>query len=310
MKRRSVYSVVVPVYQGSDALRQLTQELHEVFTLAQLRYEVIFVYDCGPGYGWEIISQIRQQFGDQIKAVRLSRNFGQHNAIICGFKYAIGDFIITMDDDLQHLPSDILKLIAQQEIGDFDVVYGKYKEVSHSFFRNLTSVLMKKMLRIGIPDLHPDYSAFRILKREVALYCLEMNNSYTFLDGYLMWITNNISSVFVDHQKRQIGKSSYSLRKLLNHSINIFITFSDLPVRFLSVTSILVFLLTFCYSVYIVVRKLLFNDLLTGFPTLIIAVGFGVGLLMLGMGILGEYMHRISLKTTQRPNFVEREVLQ
>jgi len=304
------YSVVVPVYQGEATLRPLTLQLRAFFRELGQTFELIFVCDGGPDNSWQVIQEVRDELGaEQIKAVQLSRNFGQHNALLCGFGHAQGRFIITMDEDLQHRPADIGRLIRRQAEADYDVVYGKYEALQHSGFRNFTSRAMRRLLRAGIPDLHPDYSAFRLIKTEVARQCLEMRNSYTFLDGYLIWVTNRITSVPVVHQERLAGQSAYTVGKLLTHSINIFTTFSDLPIRLLSITSVAVFLLTSAYSVYVLVRKLLFNDFLLGFPSLIISIGFGVGLLLLGMGILGEYIHRINLKTTRRPNFIEREKL-
>jgi undecaprenyl-phosphate 4-deoxy-4-formamido-L-arabinose transferase len=302
------YSVVIPTYRGQDTLRPLISELAEFFEQARLSYEVIMVNDAGPDHSWRVMQQIQQERGaDTVKIVRLSRNFGQHNALICGFAYARGEFIITMDEDLQHRPADIARLIATQAAGDYDVVYGKYETLQHSGFRNITSRLLKRLLRVGLPDLHEDYSAFRLLRARTARYCLDMSNSYTFLDGYLTWVTRSFASVNVVHQQRQAGESSYTLAKLVEHSINIFTTFSYLPVRLLSLLSIGVFILTTGYSFYILARKLFVNDLSSGFPTLIITLGFGIGLVLLGMGILGEYIHRINLKTTRRPNFVEAE---
>ena len=304
------YSVVIPTYRGQDTIRPLAWQLRDFFLENGLRYEIIFVNDCGPDESWRVMQELRLELGPEVvKAVRLARNFGQHNALICGFSHARGRFIITMDEDLQHRPVDIGLLIRAQEAGDYDVVYGRYDTLCHTGFRNTTSQLLKWLLEIGIPDLHPDYTAFRLIRAETARYCLDMSNSYTFLDGYLTWITRSVTSVKVAHQERAAGESSYTLSKLLEHSLNIFVTFSDLPVRLLSLTSILVFIVTTVYSFYVLVRKVLFNDLSSGFPTLIIAIGFGIGLLLLGMGILGEYIHRINLKTTRRPNFVEAKTL-
>ncbi|MBT2558734.1 glycosyltransferase family 2 protein [Hymenobacter sp. ISL-91] len=308
MATQPQYSVVVPTYQGQDTIRPLAQQLDEFFRDAGLSYELILVNDCGPDRSWCVMQEVQAEFGpERIKIVRLTRNFGQHNALICGFSHAQGSFVITMDEDLQHRPADIARLIAKQAEGDYDVVYGRYDALQHSTFRNITSQLLRKLLRAGIPDLHPDYTAFRLIRATTARYCLEMNNSYTFLDGYLAWITQSVSATTVVHQKRAAGQSAYSLSRLIEHSINIFVTFSYLPVRLLSFTSVVVFLITAAYSLYILVRKLVLNDLSPGFPTLIITIGFGVGLILLGMGILGEYIHRINLKTTRRPNFVERK---
>ena len=303
------YSVVVPTYRGEDTLRPLVTLLVAFFAGTGLRYELILVNDCGPDQSWRVMQELQQEVGaDIVKIIRLARNFGQHNALICGFAHARGEFIVTMDEDLQHRPVDIGRLIARQAEGDYDVVYGRYETLQHTGFRNLTSRLLKRLLQLGIPGLHPDYTAFRLLRAPIARYCLDMSNSYTFLDGYLTWITQSVASVKVAHQERAAGESSYTLSKLIEHSINIFVTFSDLPVRLLSLISVVVFVVTTCYSLYILARKLLLNDLSSGFPTLVITLGFGVGLLLLGMGILGEYIHRINQKTTKRPNFVEREV--
>ena len=302
------YSVVVPTYRGQHTLRPLTEQLCAFFAGAGLPFEVIFVNDCGPDESWRVMQEIQQELGAElVKTVKLARNFGQHNALICGFAHARGRFIITMDEDLQHRPADIARLIAAQRVGNFDVVYGRYETLQHSGFRNTTSGILKKLLRASIPDLHPDYSAFRLLRTSMARHCLSMSNSYTFLDGYLTWITSNVTSVVVSHQARAAGESSYTVRKLLKHTINIFVTFSDLPVRIFSATSVVVFVLTTCYAVYIFVRKLVFDDFNAGFPTLAIMLGFGVGLILLGLGILGEYIHRINLKATRRPIFVEVE---
>jgi undecaprenyl-phosphate 4-deoxy-4-formamido-L-arabinose transferase len=303
------YSVVVPVYRGEDTLGPLTEQIRAFFAAARLSYELIFVYDCGPDKSWHVIEELCRQGEGNVKGIRLARNFGQHNALICGFRHAQGEFIITMDEDLQHRPQDIGLLIKRQAEGDFDLVYGRYEALQHSGFRNLTSRAMKKLLELGLPGLHPDYTAFRLIKTRIARYCLDMQNSYTFLDGYLTWITHNVGSVAVVHQERLAGESSYTLAKLIEHSINIFVTFSDLPVRLLSFTGVSVFIITSVYSIYILLRKLLYNNLSSGFPTLIITIGLGVGLLLLGMGILGEYIHRINLKTTRRPNFVEAETI-
>ncbi|GAA3951470.1 glycosyltransferase family 2 protein [Hymenobacter algoricola] len=303
------YSVVIPTYRGQDTLRPLVEQLQQFFSAAALRYEIILVNDCGPDRSWQVMQELQQEQGaDVVKIVKLARNFGQHNALICGFAHAQGEFIITMDEDLQHSPADIAHLIAAQATGDFDVVYGKYAALQHSGFRNITSQALKQLLRASIPDLHPDYTAFRLIKAGIARHCLTMSNSYTFLDGYLTWITNNVGSVTVSHQERAAGESSYTVRKLIEHSINIFVTFSDLPVRLFSITAVVIFFLTSCYALYILGRKLIFDDLSSGFPTLAILLGFGVGLVLLGLGILGEYIHRINLKTTRRPVFVEAEV--
>ena len=297
------YSVIVPVYNGETTISPLYDKIKAFFTNNHYSFEVIFIYDCGKDNSWEVLVDLKSRFPDTIKLIKFSRNFGQHNALICGFEYAKGDYFITMDEDLQHAPEDISKLIAKQQEGDFDVVYGKYESLKHSFIRNIGSRSLKKIIAIGIPELHQDYSAYRLIKSSIAKATLKMNNSYTFLDGYLSWITNRVGSCTVSHAERQGGTSAYTFPKLINHSINIFVTFSNYPIRLLTKSSIVLIICMFLFSIYTVGRKLIVDDYAVGYPSLILAVGYGVGLIMLGLGIIGEYIYRINLKTTQKPNF-------
>lgn len=304
------YSLVIPVYNGEKTVKPLYERIKRFFETQKLSYEVIFVYDCGKDDSWNVLLNLKKEYtDDKFFLVKLSRNFGQHNALICGFEYVTGDFVITMDEDLQHAPEDIAKLISQQQKSDFDVVYGKYEERKHAFFRNITSKILKKMIEKGIPDIHPDYSAFRLIKTSVAKSTIDMQNSYTFLDGYLAWITTNVSSCLVTHSERQGGVSAYDLKKLVSHTINIFVTFSNYPIRFLTKMSFFVLFVITIFSMYIFIRKILYNDFIVGYASIIIAVGFGVGLLMLSLGIIGEYIYRINLKTTKRPNYKVDKVL-
>ena len=297
------YSIIVPVYNGETTISPLYNRINTFFTRSNFTFEVIFVYDCGKDKSWEVLEKLKSKFPESIRLIRLSRNFGQHNALICGFEYAKGNYIITMDEDLQHVPEDISKLISTQKENDYDVVYGKYESLKHSLFRNTGSRLLKKIITIGIPELHQDYSAYRLIKSSIAKGTIEMENSYTFLDGYLSWITNNIGSCTVSHFERQGGISAYTFSKLLNHAINIFVTFSNFPIRLLTKFSFLLIFCMFLFSIYIIGRKLIFDDFAIGYPSLILAIGYGIGLIMLGLGIIGEYLYRINLKTTKRPNY-------
>jgi polyisoprenyl-phosphate glycosyltransferase len=300
-------SIIVPVYNGELTIDYLLQGINNA--LKDIEYEVIFVYDCGPDNSWEIIKRLKNTYPDKVQGIKLTRNYGQHNALICGFQSARGDYLITMDEDLQHDPNDILVMFEKQKEGDYDVVYGVPDIPKHKKFRNLTSSILKRMIIVGIPDINKDYSAFRLLKKEIARKTVEMQNSYTFLDGYLSWITSNYGSCEVRHSERLAGQSSYTLRKLVNHSLNIFFTFSNIPIRLLTYTSIIIFLLTFSYSIYIIIRKIILNDYIPGYPSIIIVLGLGISLILLGLGILGEYLHRVNLKTTRRPNFAIREII-
>ena len=303
------YSIIIPVYNGEFTVEPLFKRLYTFFLTMNTSFEVVFIYDCGKDNSWNVLEKLKYEYPNLIKLIKLSRNFGQHNALICGFEFATGDFLITMDEDLQHAPEDIIKLINKQHEGNYDVVYGKHEDLKHSFFRNTTSTILKKSIEIGISVIHPDYSAFRLIKSKIAKTTIEMRNSYTFLDGYLSWITTNTASCNVSHHKRQGGISSYTFKKLFNHMINIFVTFSDFPIKLLTNFSICMLICMIIFGGYVIARKLILNDFALGFPTLILAIGFGVGFIMLSLGIIGEYIYRINLKTTKKPNYYIDKVL-
>ena len=300
-------SVVIPVYNGEMTVKVLNEKLFHFFESNNYDFEIVYVHDCGYDCSLNELEKLYKLFPNNIVLVKLNRNFGQHNAIICGFTYCSGDFIVTMDEDLQHNPNDIENLIEEQKKGDYDVVYGKYESLNQTNFRNFGSRIIKRALTIAMPELHKDYSAYRLIKKEIAVETSKMENSYTFLDGYLLWITKNVGSVNVLHSERFAGESSYNLKRLLEHAINIIITFSNLPIRILSFSSVIIFVLTFLYAGYVVIRKILYDDFLAGYPSLIIVLGFGVSAILLGLGILGEYIHRINLKTTKRPNYIVKK---
>ena len=297
------YSVIIPIFRANNSLFELYNNI--CLTLSEYQFEIILVYDCGSPISLKICQNLIQN--PNVILVKLTRNFGQHNAIIAGIKTAMGKWIITMDEDLQHDPCDILRLIEEQKRSKANVVYGDYPERKHNFFRNTTSSLMKGLLKIGIPELYPNYSAFRLIDMRIAKYLVEMNNSYTFLDGYLSWITNSFSHVIVSHNESQSGESSYTLSKLLKHSVNIFVTFSSLPIRILTALSILLFCLSILYAIWIIVSSYTIANYQTGFPTLVVLLGLGFGFVIFGMAIIGEYIYRINLKATKRPNFIIAE---
>lgn len=309
MDKNIDYSVVVPVFRGLHTIGKLFESCKSFFNSESIFFEVVFVCDGASNEIWQEIVRLKNANSNEIKGIRLSRNFGQHNALICGFTHSSGRFIITMDEDLQHKPEDIHILIEKQKEGDYDLVYGSYKHPSHSLFRNTTSFLLRKLISIGIPGLHQDYSPFRLVKASIAKETQKMNNSYTFVDGYLNWITDSVSSIEVSHSDSKAGKSSYTIKKLIEHSINIFVTFSNIPIRLLIFISLSLFLFSTAYGTYILFRKLIYDDLISGFATMAVLSGFGFGILLFGMGVIGEYIQRVNLKTTRRPNYIEKETI-
>lgn len=299
-------SIVIPVYRATQSLVDIYKLLDEALT--PYRWELVFVFDCGNKLSWSTIVELQGKHTN-VTGIHLSRNFGQHNATICGFEYVSGDLVVTMDEDLQHHPNDIIKLLQEQQEQNYDVVYGVYDDRKHSFFRNFTSKALKKLLKIGLPELYNDFTSFRLIKLDIAKELIQMRNSYTFLDGYLTWITSDVGAVKTSHQQSEAGQSSYTLQKLIEHSINIFVTFSNLPIRLLSYVSALFFVASSLYACYILISAIFFKQYMQGFPSLVTLIGFGFSFTLMGLGILGEYIQRINLKTTNRPNYLIKKVM-
>jgi undecaprenyl-phosphate 4-deoxy-4-formamido-L-arabinose transferase len=297
-------SVIIPVFKAQAHLSLLITDLVRFFNTSNLTVEIILVDDNPDSNNTPFLQNLQLQFPNHLKFITLTKNYGQHNAIIAGFSKAQGQLFITMDDDGQHRPEDIAQLLNYQKEFNKDVVYGKYHQRKHSFLRNFASSIIKLISRIGIPDLHPDYSSFRVIKRAIALEMLQMNNSFTFLDGYISWITTNVGSVTVQHQERKEGTSNYTIGRLISHSITILFTFSSLPIRLVTYSSVLICFGSLGYAFYILLRKVLLNDFQIGFPSMAIMWSFGLGLTLFTLSIIGEYLFRVHLKTTRKPNFI------
>lgn len=297
-------SVVIPAYRATTSLRTLAEQLTRLYP--DTLKEIVIVFDDGRKETWTQVLALAAEF-PAVVGVRLNRNFGQHNATICGFNYCTGELIATMDEDLQHHPEDVAKLLQRQREGGFDVVYGAYADRQHNAFRNITSNGLKAMLRIGLPGLHGDYTSFRLLTRKVTQETTLLRNSYTFLDGYLTWITSNVASCEIGHHESSETTSSYSVKKLVAHTFNILFNFTDLPIRVLTILSVVTLVASTSYGTYTVVRAFIQKDQLIGFPTLVALLGFGFGIVLLGLTVLVQYIARINEKTTNRPSFVVKE---
>jgi glycosyltransferase involved in cell wall biosynthesis len=291
------------VFYGVETLIELYSRI-DLTLKNSFEYEVIYIHDGGTNTSWDSIAQLKDQHGSKIIAIRLVRNFGQHNAIICGIEKANGDLIITMDEDLQHAPEDILKLIECRDQNDSDIVYGAYIIRKHSGGRNLASGVLNRLLRLAIPGLHKDYSAYRLIKAEIAKQITAMNSSYTFLDGFLAKITTRISSTPVSHFKSEIGKSSYSLKKLIWHSFSIISEYSTNLINYLRIISVAMLL----SGTTVILTKLLKNkhfvEKVNGNNELIPIMLVIFGLLFLGIVLLSDYIKRYNSGAKSEPKYV------
>lgn len=301
-------SIVIPVYGGGKTITRIVQDIVcQVNTESQI--EIILVDDDSPDNAWQILRDLHGRYPRLVRAVRLMRNFGQHNAIMCGLRHARGRYIITMDDDGQHPPKEIERLVRCLEETGADVVYGVPRRREHANWRNFGSAIVtafyKTIFRTNVTP-----SAFRILRRETVASILPYDLNYTYLDGLLAWSTNRIASVEVEHLPRSEGKSGYSLAKLIHLALNVFTSFSYLPLQVVTFLGFVVALFGLGMGAYYVFRYLTGAITVPGYASIIVAVLVLGGLQMLALGIIGEYLGRVHLNINRKPQYVVRDMIE
>lgn len=300
-----VVSIVVPVFRSEKTLRELSLRITKVMEVLEPSFELIFIEDSGGDRSWEIIREMAAE-DHRIRGINFSRNFGQHAATICGFSASKGAWVITLDDDLEQAPEDIPALY-ERALQGADLVYGVYSERTHSAWRNISSATARWMFSKAIPSLNYSYTSYRVVRGDIARALSQFDSPYPFVDGYLSWLTNNYATVPVAHDIRGHGTSNYTLRKLITHTVNIFVTFSDLPLRAASWLGFLAFLGGGGWLLVIFLSFLSGGVTVSGYASImagILAFG-GVQLLMLG--VFGEYLGRINFKSSRKPLYLIKE---
>ena len=308
---KKIISFVIPCYRSQDTLPGVIAELGETMKkLKDYAYEVVLVNDCSPDGTFETIRKLCQE-NDNITGIDLAKNFGQHSALMAGFHYVKGEIVICLDDDGQTPANEADKLIAGIEQGA-DVVYAKYNHKHHSGFRNWGSRVNDLMTRVmlGKPkDLY--ISSYFAAKRFVVDEMIRYEYAYPYVIGLVLRTTKNIINVEVEHRDRQSGTSGYTIGKLLNLWFNGFTAFSVKPLRIATVTGAGCAIVGFLYGIYTIIKKIFINppNLVTGFSALMSVLVFMGGMLMLMLGLVGEYMGRMYISMNNSPQYVIREMM-
>ncbi|MFC5436992.1 glycosyltransferase family 2 protein [Rhodanobacter umsongensis] len=297
-----VLSIVVPVYRGRESLDELCSRLIATCLEYGISFEILLVEDCGGDDSWALIEQLAAAHS-AVRGIRLSRNFGQHAATLCGIARACGEWVLTIDDDLEQPPESIPALLAKGKEGH-DIVYGVFPQRSHRWWRNATSEIARRIFRAAIPSLNYEYTSFRLIRGSIARALISFDSPFPFVDGYLSWLTSRYAKIDVPHHDRAHGSSTYTVRKLIVHTINILITFSDLPLRLASWLGIFSSLLGFGWLVSIVVARLIGNITTSGYTSLMAGIVFFGGLQLLVLGVIGQYIGRINFKSSHKPLFL------
>ncbi len=302
-------SFVIPCYKSSQTIGGVVEEITTAMSvLPAYDYEIILVNDCSPDDTFEVIRGLTET-NDKIIGVNLAKNFGQHAALMAGFAQVSGDITVCLDDDGQTPANEVSKLLAGIEEGA-DVIYAKYQHKKHSLFRNFGSKINELMTRfmLGKPKslyISSYFAARRFVIEEVKRY----QNAYPYVIGLVLRSTKNIKNVDVTHREREIGTSGYTLKKLLGLWINGFTSFSVKPLRIATMLGAICAFMGFAYAIYTVIKKIVNPLVPVGFSSLMSAMMFIGGMLMLMLGLIGEYIGRIYVCMNNSPQYVVRETV-
>ncbi len=304
-----MYSIVIPCYKSSHTIVQVIEETSSMMEqMGRTPFEFILVDDCSPDEGETVraLHDLCERY-DNITAIELAINAGQHNAVMAGLRHAEGDVIISMDDDMQTHPSQLPRLFEEFDKG-YDIVYAHYEDKHHSGFRNFGSWFNSTTVRIliGKPK-DMKTSSFWIIRRFVRDNVIEYNARYTYMQGLFLRTTNNISSVPVEHFERAHGVSGYTFSKLVGLWSNV-MGFSIVPLRIATRLGILIAFLALVGALVIFIRKLLNPWLALGWASTMVTITFFSGVIMMFLGLMGEYVGRMFMMSGSDPQYVIRKI--
>ncbi len=302
-------SFVIPCYRSAKTIGGVIAEIDDIMgTMKEYSHEIILVNDCSPDDTFEVIRDICAGRKD-ITGVNLARNFGQHAALMAGFHYVHGDYVVCLDDDGQTPANQVGRLLQVLENG-YDAVYARYEHKQHSFFRNFGSKINDWMARVMLGKPKELYlSSYFAVKRFIVDEMLRYMNPYPYVIGLVLRATNNITNVAVDHREREIGTSGYTIGKLFALWFNGFTAFSIKPLRVATFIGGFSAVVGFLYGIYTIIKKLINPNVVIGFSSLMSAIVFFGGIMMLMLGIIGEYIGRIYISMNNSPQYVVRECI-
>lgn len=300
-------SVVIPVYNSAATLNELLERLTRVLGNVTQRYEVILVDDGSRDDSWSVMQALQSIYAEHLVTVQLMRNYGQHNTLMCGLGLAKGDFVFTMDDDLQNPPEELPKMLDCIRESELDLVYGCPDTRNHAAWRNLGSRIVWQFYRTVFRNpVTP--TPFRVMRQQLVRSVLFYDLNFTYLDGLLAWCTNRIGAVTVEHHTRTQGRSGYSLGKLLGLALNLYTNFSLIPLQVVSSLGFITAASGLLVGVYYLMQYLLTNIVIPGYASTIIAILVLGGVQLLALGVMGEYLGRLHLNVNRKPQYVVRQM--
>ncbi len=307
MTKNIEYSIVIPVYNSCQSLKELYKEIDIFFYKLKSSFEVIFVNDFSTDNSWEKLIELKKQNSDKnITIISLTENYGQQKATLCGLENAKGEFIITIDDDLQIHPQEITKLINHQKTENFDIVYGFFYYNKNSV-RNIGSNAINK---INSKDsISEKYSSFRLIKKSIInrLY-FGKHKTNIFIDEMLYWTTGNIGYIQVIHNERKYDNSNYSTKKLITSASNMLLFTTTIPLKLMIYSGFVISTISFLLGIYFIYRKIIHHVPL-GYTSIIVTILFSASIIILSLGIIGKYIQELYIQQFEKPPYIIKKII-
>jgi len=300
-------SIVIPVYKSQNIVSKTVKKIIEVQRDQSYDYEIVLVNDGSPDNSWKVINTLSQEY-EHITAINLLKNYGQHSAVLCGFKYCEGDYIVTMDDDLQNPPSEIQKLVDKIEEG-FDLVFANFEDKKHASYRRIGSKIIG-YINFKIFDKPADIvlTNFRIVRRDVIERVLKHRTIYPYIPGLLLKYSNNIANTETKHLERPSGESNYNLIKIAKLVARLLFAYSSYPLKLLTQIGFAISLFSFCAGLYFMFNKVVSGVTVPGWTTVVVLLSFLNGFVIIMLGVLGEFVVRIVQQMSNEPTFIVETV--
>lgn len=307
--KKGMVSVVVPVFNGQNTLLELFQKIKNTFDIKNIPFQVIFVDDFSLDDSWNIVKGLKKNFPNHVLAIRLSKNFGQHNATLCGLKYVQGEWVVTIDDDLEYNPNDILNLLETQKVTGCDLVYGVDVRKGNSWVKRIFRNIYKKLAKLLEGDEKVGGSSFRLMKASLAHEISKNARMFSFIDEFVLWYTSKVSTVYVKCDKVDKKKSRYSFFNLSLLTKDLVLFNSVTPLRLVSLIGVMMSGFNLIWGGVVLYKKFVLSMIVEGYTSIIVAILFSSGLIILSIGIMAEYISKIIKLNYNKPPYHEAEVL-
>jgi polyisoprenyl-phosphate glycosyltransferase len=301
-------SIIIPVYNAATTLSLVVDEVITRLQSSIEKFEIILVDDNSTDDSWSILQSVQQKHS-RISIVRLAKNYGQHAATLCGMKYAKGQFIVTLDDDLEVHPEQIFVLLKEQKKNNADVVYGEYPKSIGFSFRSVFTAAYKLLSKIEGPTKGRG-SSFRLIKKELSDKLVQNHKQFVFIDEVLLWYTEQISFIPVLPNPAAFTKKRYKLKGLLHITTNVIMFSSAFPLKLVTFLGFFLTFINFLLGLYYLIKKIFFNIETPGYTSLIVSILFSTGIIIFCIGIIALYVRQMLRNTNNAPSYNEFEVIE